>query len=455
MSDTTEFRILELNQKDDVFFAEILTCSKPLLRNDLTIKSNDRLTKKCQKRFIQWIIEVVLPKPDGISVVLGVLKHVSKKMCFLPIIVGGDENAYLLFESLNSKGLDLSVADLLKNKIMMLCNTDQRKKERILQKWYDITSSIDSEKSRFTAVDFIRFYWIAFHEKTTTKELYRAVKNRLTPQNVEEEVGKFSELAAEFSRITSKDFLYPSTNISNESDKALAELNTLKYKICYPTLLWLIKNRPDRILDFASLSMNFLFRTITIGGYAVRNAEKAFDEVLQNLKNGPDDLNVFEPLKQIHVNDQEFINLIKNERIDSNDTLKYIWARVYEENHGRALTPNFRELHLEHILPVKYEKNWNDFDAGEEKEKEDWVYNCGNTAILEKGLNQTISNKAFGDKIEYYKKRETGTEGTSIPETYKIHEECQAGQIEWTKEKIQERAEYVAGVAVGIWSIDH
>ena len=78
-----------------------------------------------------------------------------KRLTFWTIKVESDTDAYLLFESLNSKGLDLSISDLLKNKMLMICGNDQQKKEAILARWEEMMGIL--EESRFSPVEFFRF----------------------------------------------------------------------------------------------------------------------------------------------------------------------------------------------------------------------------------------------------------------------------------------------------------
>lgn len=53
-------------------------------------------------------------------------QFISKKIKFVSIVVEDEFDAYTIFESLNSKGMDLSLADLLKNKILSSISQDDQ-----------------------------------------------------------------------------------------------------------------------------------------------------------------------------------------------------------------------------------------------------------------------------------------------------------------------------------------
>ncbi len=126
---------------------------------------------------------------------------------------------FLLFESLNSKGMDLSVADLLKNKILMKGGGSEEKNETILDNWETMISAVES--SRLSPVDFLRVYWEAIQgTNITKKELYKNIGAHIDSAT---DILLFSkdlkDTAIDFSNYASSDLCFPSCiNLSSKDD---------------------------------------------------------------------------------------------------------------------------------------------------------------------------------------------------------------------------------------------
>ena len=112
-------------------------------------------------------------------------------------------------------------------------------------------------------------------------------------------------------------------------------------------------------------------------------------------------------------------------------------------------------MHVEHIYPQNPSSGWADFDSKGRLE-DHWKYNLGNQTLLDKQLNQSASNKSFPDKIIYYKKKDgacgagESEEGTVFNMTFELHDAYQSGEIEWTTDRILERAKKLAEQAIEI-----
>lgn len=107
---------------------------------------------------------------------LDCLKAIRKKLEMLIVIhvrIDSEEEAYEIFETTNARGVDLSVADLLKNlifkKIRVADGADSAK-----DKWEDMRTQIQATNTELTR--FIRYYWISKHQPCPAKRLFREIK---------------------------------------------------------------------------------------------------------------------------------------------------------------------------------------------------------------------------------------------------------------------------------------
>ncbi len=82
--------------------------------------------------------------------------------------------ACILFETLNSRGKELEVKDLLKNYFFR----NARNIDSVKEKWMTMTSEFSSIKSADIS-KFFRYYWNASHEFVRSKTLFRAISYEL------------------------------------------------------------------------------------------------------------------------------------------------------------------------------------------------------------------------------------------------------------------------------------
>jgi len=152
------------------------------------------------------------------------------------------------------------------------------------------------------------------------------------------------------------------------------------------------------------------------------------------------------------VGDQAFREDLSRFRTKDNRLAKYMLTALHLKAVNYETIPNHREVHLEHILPVKFDL-WAEegFDPGDRR-MEEWVNCLGNMTLLHKKTNQQISNRVFSAKVSEYRPLEGG-DGSSFPMTNSIYERYQQGSEAWTTTAISERAEQFAGDAIDIWSL--
>jgi len=88
------------------------------------------------------------------------------------------QDAFTIFETLNSRGKDLKASDIIKNHLMSLMGQDI---EEANQLWSSITDKLDSNSNRITR--FIRTYWAAQYKIVSEAKLYRAVSDKVRDVN--------------------------------------------------------------------------------------------------------------------------------------------------------------------------------------------------------------------------------------------------------------------------------
>ncbi|MBJ84150.1 MAG: hypothetical protein CMB52_01350, partial [Euryarchaeota archaeon] len=136
------------------------------------------LKKKIEERLVFESLD------ENLAVIDDLLERISK-MQIIRIMVTDSYDAYRIFETVNATGVDLSVADLLKNMVFRHIREDENSGEDLAQqKWTSMKenlSEINVEVARF-----VRYHWISSRETVTMGNLYKSVKGATSSRGWED-----------------------------------------------------------------------------------------------------------------------------------------------------------------------------------------------------------------------------------------------------------------------------
>ncbi len=107
------------------------------------------------------------------------LDNIRQRISDLIVInveISREEDAYEIFETTNARGLELSVADLLKNLIFRKIKAEGHK-DFARESWQQITTDIDATGTDLRK--FLRYYWTSRYGFVTEKKLFREIKKRV------------------------------------------------------------------------------------------------------------------------------------------------------------------------------------------------------------------------------------------------------------------------------------
>ncbi|HHC6557204.1 TPA: DUF262 domain-containing protein [Vibrio parahaemolyticus] len=431
---------LNLTNKDSKHFERLIDVKNCNLKIEVN-KSSNRVIKA--KRFFQDKIEAeFFGRSGSLSQLKVFFEFVITQLKFVTITVEDDYDAYVIFESLNSKGMDLSVADLLKNKV--LSNVEEGKQDRVLDDWDSIVRTIQSVPANY--VDYIKCYWNAYESPDVTKNtLYKSIRNKIhsDSQRTLDFVDALLENADVYDKLKNKSKLnWPKVNLNEKWASDVAELHILGYTIYLPCFLYALNNRPDIVSPLAVRTKSLLFRWITICDYGVGEIDSLFKNILSSMKDDKSDnyiLELFDPLFQ-KVNDKVFEENFSSYESESNTIHKYIMSKITISQDGDHVIPDYLQVDLEHILPKHYEA-WKDYGLNDNFSKpyKRWIYSVGNTVLLEKGINRSLKDKPFEIKQAAFKE----SEFAETKELSKIDG--------WSEEEIKKRAKKLSKLALNIW----
>lgn len=358
------------------------------------------------------------------------------------------DNPQLIFESMNSTGLDLSQADLIRNYILM--GQDIKLQTELYEKyWFPMEQSYGNEYSA-------RFNWFARD--------YLSVKTETIPtiNKVYEDFKAFAQSEKSPGTITGvmQDFFkysgyYVNMVLRKEKNSELRKLfsNILKLKVdvSYPFLLPVYNDYTDEIItieefkEIIKLVENYVFRR-AICGIPTNSLNKTFATLYKSI-NKSQYLESLKAAFQLMENYKRFPNDAEFEReITSKDVYNFR-SRNYLlhslENHNRKEVVNIDDYTIEHIIPQnpKLSAEWQGM-LGEnwQEVQKTYLHTLGNLTLT--GYNSELSDNPFDVK----KSMEGGFDDSPL----RLNRFMQKVDV-WNEEMIYKRAKELATIAANIW----
>lgn len=196
------------------------------------------------------------------------------------------KDAFTIFETLNSRGKDLTASDIIKNHIMSLMGEDKIQSGN--EKWNALTENLDNNSDRITR--FIRTYWASKKRIVPESKLYREVSAEIDDINAADallsDLDKLVDLYTVLeSPITPKahyDF-FDNKNITNDIDI----LSRLNVKLYYPVVMAMYhaKYSESDILKAVNKIISVFIRHRTIINDGTNKLETGFSDVARKIWN--------------------------------------------------------------------------------------------------------------------------------------------------------------------------
>ncbi|MGL2348243.1 GmrSD restriction endonuclease domain-containing protein [Helicobacter pylori] len=389
------------------------------------------------KLFEKWISE----NTDKLETIF---KGLEKLMIVYIALDKEKDDPQLIFESMNSKGIELTQTDLIRNYIVM--ETEVEKQEDFYNGyWRAMEEDFKQNETLFNR--FVRHYLTIKTEKIPNiKKVYEAFKDYQQKEGIEIEdllkdlqkyCGYFCQIA--FKKEADKDL-----------NKALSFLVDLEMDVVYPLLLKLYSDYSDGVLskqDFIpiiALTESYLCRR-AVCGLGANGLNKIFPSFTKKIDKK-------QYLKSV---EKHFWSLKGKQRFPNNDEFKDLFITIdfYHfkknkyflerlENFDTKEPVDTQKCNIEHIMPQTLNLEW-ERDLGENFEAihEKYLNTIGNLTLT--GYNSEYSNNSFREKRDM----EKGFKQSSL----KLNQSLKNLESFGEKE-IEERANDLADWALKIWT---
>ena len=375
------------------------------------------------------------------------LKRIRNKVLSLKLVfiqLDSEDDAYLIFETLNTRGKDLTTTDLVKNLLLQ-----QLKALNITLDSYNVMWNLILEKFDDSGLEnFLYHYWLSKYAYTTKKQLFGEIKKHIDSSNKNESnesedksrllLFDFQKNSDYYVSIISPDNYQWTAEEKDRIHRCLNALRLFNVKQQSSMVLSLVRAYREKRLTLRALGkilwqiecFHFIFNAITsqrssgsIGPMYSKFAQELSktdsqdkiqsinSELLRKLKEKVPSFNEFQ------VN---FMDLIYTKNKQRNKKIiQYILEKFTGKNIN-GLPIDYNSASIEHLLPQS---------KGDEA-----IFGCiGNLILVDKTTNsEELRDFEFTTKIKILKDK-----------NYPFDEHLlQANQ--WTEEKIKERGKSMA-----------
>lgn len=168
---------VRLNKEDDDFFRSWIL-AHPDERHDPgdLVASNKRLKDALELLSKLLDEHLAAAGPTWSDTLVRWIDLLEYQARVISVEVSDDADAFLIFETLNDRGLDLTVADLLKNYLFGLSRDDV---SRVQAEWLSVLETLKTSATEETLTIFLRHYWTSLYGATRERELYSRLKQRI------------------------------------------------------------------------------------------------------------------------------------------------------------------------------------------------------------------------------------------------------------------------------------
>jgi uncharacterized protein with ParB-like and HNH nuclease domain len=365
------------------------------------------------------------------------------------ITLENEDDAYLIFETLNTRGKDLALTDLVKNHFSKHLKS-KGEVDHAKLKWQQMLETINNSSADISSDSFIYHFWASRYQSVPLKKLFPVFKKEVKKAKAKDYLNNLLSDSKIYRAIHETSYEWG----KNEAEvaKSLSALQLFKLSQPTPATLSLVRAYKNKKIKYAKLrdtissieKFHFIFTAITSsrssGGISAMYssfAKKLFES--QDSQKASDEIADFkEKLRKKLPSLDEFKVAFKeviytNSNSKQKNLVRYI-LRNFSEYHSYKSPVDFDDLTIEHLQPQsKIDNNeWTEQVVG----------SLGNLLFLDQKMNGELDSKSFQRK-----KTVLDQAGYDVPEfIYKSEN--------WTPAKVTEHTNLMAVLAYSkVWKI--
>jgi uncharacterized protein with ParB-like and HNH nuclease domain len=390
-------------------------------------------------------------KEDRIKQKLTKIRDAVLDLKVILVKLDDEDDAYIIFETLNTRGKDLSLADLVKNHVAKHLKVKSASVDQPKIKWEKLLEILEGSSADLDVDTFIHHFWLSRYDYLAAKRLFKVLKRRIQKNDAKEFLDSLLADASLYRAIHEKGFW----KWSKQDRRIIFALEALQlFRVaqqtpCVLSLMRCFKEKKLRRAHFedavvAIEKFHFLFTAVTSqrssGGisemyaslgrrlFEARNTHAAvivINELKAKLRGRIPGLDEVKAL---------FPTIIFTEsQTKQRNLVRYILAG-FQTASIASVTIDFDGMTIEHLVPQS--------QIGSGGFTEELVGQVGNLILVPSKLNEKLANKSFKEK-----KKILQSAAVSLPVEF-------AGLSDLSPREIQSRTANLAELAFKkVWKI--
>ena len=431
---------LSLNRNNKDHFREIVDLPYGIPRARGIIATNRKLNK---------VFEFFCKKLSSYSSkeLAELIEALGDGLLFTAITVSDDLDAFLVFETLNARGIHLSAPDLLKNYLLSTLNPGEKSHavEDFERLWSGTLEQLG--ETNFTA--FLRSYEGMFSKLRHKKELYRYLKDCIRSETqVMPYVKSLKEHSSVYAALQNPDDSFWKEYGEGKYLECTEDLRVLRlFNIKTPLSLLMAAYRKYDVRHFNALVRLLAVVSVRYNVICQKSAneQEALYNAIANSVTSENGL-LFADLKKqltnsVYPSDDEFFSAFARKTLPARKSPKKIiyLLKAISKHSGEGSLPvdNFT---LEHVLPYNPTDKWQEYFGIDTYHEA--IDRLANFALLPAGKNRRADRDDFAEKKAVL--QESGLEINRQIAAYK----------DWNIDSINKHQKWLARQAKTVWKIN-
>ena len=168
------------------------------------------------------------------------------------ITLDSEEDAYLIFETLNTRGKDLALADLVKNHLAKHLKTKNQSLDGLSLKWTKMRETIEGKRELDTDT-FLYHWWLSKYEYTAQKNIYKEFRRKIGKANALATLDELSSAADQYRAINDPPFANWEKQRA-QARSSLEALNLFRVRQQMPLSVALLRAYESKHLNLSQFS---------------------------------------------------------------------------------------------------------------------------------------------------------------------------------------------------------
>ncbi|MCE2745940.1 MAG: DUF262 domain-containing HNH endonuclease family protein [Burkholderiales bacterium] len=433
---------LVLNEIDNELYQELIDSIPNVEADRFTRQSHKRLLEAARTVF-NYIEELCAKSRDAEEDLHAWLDYLETNLKVIVVTAPDDSNAFVIFETLNDRGLELAISDLLKN---YLFHKSSDKLEETKNRWLSMVAVLESASDDPLVVTYLRHFAMSRYGLVREKELFGVIKRKVTSKKAALQFSSdLRDTAKTYSALINTDHEYWSKYDAKVRDCAAA-LNLLGMTQIRPLLLAILERfDAGQVRKAFEKLESVAVRFQIVGGVGGGTLERIYSETAKSVSEGKlttasDIIKAFTTLPVDSAFEQAFAVATISKQNLARYYLRCLEVGIASTDECEKV-PNkdTMRVNLEHVLPLTLGADWQDTWVADDARA--YQRRLGNLALMSARINSTVGNEGFSAKKVQYKK-------SSFHFTKMLSD-----FFTWDKTSIEERQKQMAKIAVKVWAV--